>query len=32
MPSKMWDYITYPFPNGEAVEVWEELVISSYTL
>ena len=25
MPNKMWDEITYPFPNFniEAVEVWE---------
>ena len=25
MPSKMWDEITYPFPNfsGSTVEVWE---------
>ena len=23
--SKVWDEITYPFPNGETVEVWERL-------
>ena len=25
MPNKVWDEITYPFPNinGSAVEVWE---------
>ena len=34
MSSKMWDEITYPFPNfnGETVEVLEWGVISAHTL
>ena len=32
-PSKVWDEITYPFPNfnGATVEVWEWLSNSSHT-
>ena len=33
MPNKVWDEITYPFPNisGAAVEVWEWISYLSRT-
>ena len=26
MPNKVWDEITYQFPNGSTIEVWEWII------